>query len=414
MRRPFLVFAVLVPSAVASTLVSTPLARASVACVCATDVAVLPAPGAREVPRNAKIWVVGGMLGPSRLDGGDRVWTGNGRMVAADDARATQQFDPGALAPGRSYRFRGLDFGPATRFTTGGSDDTAPPVRPAVRALWIAVRDHGAGLPVAELGFDAALDPDAALLHFVLTSERTRLSLVTTTTSWRELGRPACGTALPFAAGERVRVAVSAIDLAGNESLPAIRDIEVGRAASTLAGCVRHNHDDCLAMNPFMLFGGSVLTLIGVFGVLGCLAMHLRRVREARFAVAEPVSLLVVERLARAVQRRGGVLAAVGIVGVPALVVMHVGPAAIISTIVGCIGLRAFFIARGALQLIEEAAAPGGEGEPGATRAPATAEVVAHTLIIRRGEEETRLDVSPTALAAALRHAVPMSIATRR
>jgi hypothetical protein len=280
-------------------------------------------------------------------------------------------------------------------------------VRPAVRALWIAVRDHGAGLPVAELGFDAALEPDAALLHFVFTSEHTRLSLITTPTSWRELGRPACSTALPFAAGERVQVAVSAIDLAGNESLPSVRDIEVGRAASTLAGCVHHDHDACLGMNPFVLFGGTVLTMVGVLGVLGCLAMHLRRVRDARFAVAEPISLLVVERLARAAQRRGGVVAAAGIVGVPALVVMHVGPAAIISTIVGCIGLRAFFIARAALQLIEH-------GEPGGARAPAVGEVCGHTVIVRRGDEETRLEVSTRALAAARRHAVPMSIATRR
>jgi hypothetical protein len=153
-------------------------------------------------------------------------------------------------------------------------------------------------------------------------------------------------------------------------------------------------------MNPLLLFGGTALTLIGVLGVLGCLAMHLRRVREARFAVAEPVSLLVVERLARAVQRRGGVVAAIGIVGVPALVVMHIGPAAILSTIVGCVGLRAFFIARGALQLIE--------------RAAATAEVAGHALVVRCGDEETRLDVSPRALTAARRHAVPTSIATRR
>src|ERR1044071_6530050 len=99
MRRSPLVFALLV----VSTVLAAQPAHASVACVCATDVAVLPAPGARDVPRNAKIWVVGGTLGPSRLNGGDRVCTGKGRMVAADDARATQQFDPGALAAGRSY-----------------------------------------------------------------------------------------------------------------------------------------------------------------------------------------------------------------------------------------------------------------------------------------------------------------------
>jgi hypothetical protein len=406
MRRSF-VFVLL--------LLSTTPARADVTCVCATDVAVLPASGTRDVPTNTKLWVVGGMLGPSRLYGGDGVWTGHGKLVDGDDARATQQFDAGTLASGRSYRFRGIEYGPATRFTTGDREDIAPPAPPAMRALWLAFRDHGARQPSAvALGFDAALDPDAALLHFVFTGERTRLSLVTTTTSWRDLGRPGCGTALPFTAGERVSVAVSAIDLAGNESLPATRDLEVGRAASTLPGCVHHKRDAYLRVSPFALFGCTALPLGVVLVVLGYLVVHLRRTAEARFAVAEPVSLLVVERLARAVQRRAGVIAAVGVVGVPALVVMDVGPAAIISTIVGCVGLRGFFIARSMLQLIEHAVAPGGEDEASAPRRPASAEVVGHTVIVRSASDEVRLDVSPHALAAARRHAVPTSIANRR
>src|SRR5882762_4624378 len=114
MRRPTLVFALL--------LLSTTPARASVACVCATDVAVLPAPGTHDVPRNAKIWVVGGMLGRSRLYGGDDSWIGDGKLVPGDDARATQQFDAGILAPGRSYRFRSVEYGPGTWFTTGSRE----------------------------------------------------------------------------------------------------------------------------------------------------------------------------------------------------------------------------------------------------------------------------------------------------
>lgn len=395
-------------------LLSTTPARANVACVCATDVAVLPAPGTRDVPTNTKLWVVGGMLGPSRLYGGDGVWTGHGKLVAGDDARATQQFDAGTLAAGRSYRFRGIEYGPATRFTTGDREDIAPPAPPALRALWLAFRDQGARQPTVALGFEAALDPDAALLHFVFTGEGTRLSLITTTTSWRDLGRPGCGTALPFAAGERISVAVSAIDLAGNESLPVTRELEVGRAASTLPGCVHHERDVHLRVSPFALFGYTALPLGVVLLVLGYLVVHLRRTAEARFAVAEPVSLLVVERLARSVQRRAGVIAAVGVVGVPALVVMGVGPAAIISTIVGCVGLRGFFIARSMLQLIEHAVSPGGEDEVSAPRQPASAEVVGHTVIVRSASDEVRLDVSPRALAAARRHAVPTLIATRR
>ena len=169
-----------------------------------------------------------------------------------------------------------------------------------------------------------------------------------------------------------------------------------------------------MRIDPFVLFGGTALSLASALAVLGYLVIHLRRMREARSAVAQPVSLLVVERLARAVQRRGGVIAAVGVVGVPALVVMGLGPLAIISTIVGCVGLRGFFVARGVLQLIEHVASSGGDGEPSAASEPATAEVLGHTVIVRSPCEEARLDVSPRALAAARRHAVPTSIANRR
>ncbi|MBC8022468.1 MAG: hypothetical protein H7Y14_05075, partial [Burkholderiales bacterium] len=39
-----------------------------------------------------------------------------------------------------------------------------------------------------------------------------------------------------------------------------------------------------------------------------------------------PVSLLVVEQLARGMQRRGGVLAAIGLVGVPVTMIAQLAP----------------------------------------------------------------------------------------
>ncbi|HEY0479706.1 MAG TPA: hypothetical protein VGD37_19435, partial [Kofleriaceae bacterium] len=65
------------------------------------------------------------------------------------------------------------------------------------------------------------------------------------------------------------------------------------------------------------------------------------------------------------------------------------------------IGLRGFFIARAVLQLIERG--PGG----------ASAEAYAHVVVVHTDDEEVRLEVAPRALAAALRHAVPTSIAQR-
>ena len=157
---------------------------------------------------------------------------------------------------------------------------------------------------------------------------------------------------------------------------------------------------------------GMAAALFGACALIRYTVRHFQRVRDAQLATPAPISLLVAERIARAVQRRAGVIATVGIVGVPALVVMHTSSLAILSTIVGCIGLRSFFIARGMLELIERAPL-GAVGEP-ASASRVTAEVLGQTVIVRASHEEVSLDVSPRALAAARRHAVPTSIATRR
>ena len=147
------------------------------------------------------------------------------------------------------------------------------------------------------------------------------------------------------------------------------------------------------------MIAGTVALACVVALILG-IASYVRRVQARDAAVAEPVSLLVVERLARAVQRRAGVLATVGVVGVPALVIMEAAPLAIVSTIVGCIGVRGFSIARAALQLIER-------GDQ------VTAEALGPTIVVRGPAGEVQLDVPIGARARARRHGVPRSIAHR-
>jgi hypothetical protein len=98
------------------------------------------------------------------------------------------------------------------------------------------------------------------------------------------------------------------------------------------------------------------------------------------------------------------VLAAVGIAGVPALVGMDHEVFAIVSTIVGCVGLRGFCVARAALRLMAPAGPAGND---------VIAETLGPTVVVRGPTDEVRLDVTPRALAAALRHAVPTSIARR-
>jgi len=169
-----------------------------------------------------------------------------------------------------------------------------------------------------------------------------------------------------------------------------------------------------------LLMGAAVVCL---YLVVRYAVAHFERVRESRSALAVPISLLVAERVARAVQRRAGMIATIGLVGVPSLVVMHIASLAILSTIIGCIGLRGYFIARSMLQLIErgqpreggEHRSPLASLEAAGPRAmPTTAAVLGRTVTVHSADDEVSLDVSARTLAAARRHAVPTSIAKRR
>src|SRR5262249_25295490 len=69
------------PPVFALVVLSATSAHASAPCSCSTDVQVLPTPGARDVPRNTKIWVVGGFIDRARLDGDDHPWIGPGPRI---------------------------------------------------------------------------------------------------------------------------------------------------------------------------------------------------------------------------------------------------------------------------------------------------------------------------------------------
>lgn len=213
--------------------------------------------------------------------------------------------------------------------------------------------------------------------------------------------------------GDRT-VEVSAVNRAGNASVPSMRSLEVQPGSSTQPACAQIHHWRCGTGDLFL--GVALVAFIGIPLVLVWLVRYFQRMRARREAIAEPISLLVAERVARAVQRRAGVLAAVGITGVPVLVGTDLGTLAIISTIVGCVGLRGFFVARAALRLIEpsEPFAPSGLSGPSGTAGhEVVAEALGPTVVVRGPAEEVRIDVTPRALAAARRHAVPTSIAKR-
>lgn len=214
--------------------------------------------------------------------------------------------------------------------------------------------------------------------------------------------------------GEDRTVEVSAVDRAGNVSAPAVRELEVRPGPPTQPACAQVHHWRCGTGDMGLLvLGMSLVAFVGIPLVLVWLVRYFQRMRARQEAIAEPISLLVAERVARAVQRRAGVLAAVGITGVPVLVGTDLGTLAIISTIVGCVGLRGFFVARAALRLIEPSEPSGHSGPSGIAGHEVIAEALGPTVVVRGPAEEVRIDVTPRALAAARRHAVPTSIAKR-
>jgi hypothetical protein len=148
----------------------------------------------------------------------------------------------------------------------------------------------------------------------------------------------------------------------------------------------------------------QLVALVAVLCVAGTRRWFGRAARSpsgGRSAVGAPISLLVAERLAHGARRRAGAIAVLGVIGVPALVVVDLAPLAMASAVVGCGGLHRLYVARAVLQLIEW---------PGSL---ATAEAVDAMVIVRGASQEVRLEVAPKALAAARRHAVPTSVAGR-
>jgi hypothetical protein len=196
---------------------------------------------------------------------------------------------------------------------------------------------------------------------------------------------------------------VSAVERAGHASAPVVGEREVRPGSPTQPACAQVHHTRCgMGYMGLWFLGVAFVVFLAIPLAMVWLVRYFQRMRARREAIAEPISLLVAERLARAVQRRAGVLAAVGITGVPVLVGTDLGTLAIISTIVGCVGLRGFFVARAALGLIEPSGTGGHE---------VVAEALGPTVVVRGPAEEVHIDVTPRALAAARRHAVPTSIA---
>lgn len=196
---------------------------------------------------------------------------------------------------------------------------------------------------------------------------------------------------------------VRAVEHGGQVRAPTLDEQEGQPGPPTQPACAQVHHVRCgMGYLGLWFLGGAFVVFLAIPLGIVWLVRSFQRMRARHEGIAEPISLLVAERLARALQRRGGVRAAVGITGGLVLVGTGMGTLAILSTALGCVGLRGFFVARAALQMLE----PAGHD--------VVAEALGPTVVVRGPDGVVWLDVTSRALAAARRHAVPTSIARRR
>jgi hypothetical protein len=381
-------------------------APASERCDCGTDEIVLPQPGAMGVPRNTKVWAVGRNYGEDedlRTAEGTTI-TARAREVGGR-MRVVTRYDVPDLGPMREYVAEPDSRGPTTRFTTGPDFDLVAPAAPVIRSAGIAITpardaEHG---DLGELQLDAGFDADTALVKIEISGTRSQIMILTVPGDWRWVGKPACERQLNVRPGDHVQIAVTAIDLAGNESAASVQQVVVAPGSSSLEACARWHHRVCGAAGATFLvltLGSIVSVAILMFVIVIVATRYAARWRALQSAAAEALSSLAGERLVRGTQVRAALAAVLGIAGVSAFAVpLDRHPMLlIISTIMACVGVRGFLIARAMLAMIESG----------------RAEVVslAHRVIVRVGEAERSVDLDETRIAEARRrYTVPTTIA---
>lgn len=361
-------------------------------CECDPGTTVLPADGAVDVPLNAKLWSLGYRF-TSRVvvNDGTRDLYGVDPEPLPTTSRTITRYSLGDLASRHTYTISEPG-SPSTTFTTSAAVDNQVPAAPVIRRLAVSAalandRDHE---DTADLDLDAAFDPDVALVRITIATDTARASVITVPGGWRFLGKPACGTWLRLHPYQLVTITLTAIDLAGNESAPVTREvIATDGGKPLLEPCGVSHHTKCGMGALGIMFFGMIVAIIGFVVLIGIIVRHFTRVRSLGFAVAQPVSGLVAERLARAVQVRAGLVATVALVGVPTFFVMVDSMLSILATVIACVALRSFFIARGILTMLDDRAAE--------------AEALGHRLVVRVGEAESHLDLTEDKIARARR-----------
>jgi hypothetical protein len=263
MGRLWLALALLV------ALVSTAAARP--ACRCRTEV-ILPKAGATGVPTNARFW-----------------------RITPTTSTPDQPIQVYELAPHTTYDLSA----PRLSFTTGDGPDDTPPVDPHIGGVAITLDPIGSGLHhVAQLRIDGAFSTDTAAVRVAL---RTASGTVVLYTTPDELSL--CDVDLWLAPGN-VDLAITAIDLAGNQSSPVTYNATATVGDHHVAACDEHQPHMMGPCVPFFLFeelGWWILCSLAYITPLVIISSA--RTRRRRAITPDPIALPAVEALARAIRR---------------------------------------------------------------------------------------------------------------
>jgi hypothetical protein len=256
-----------------------------VSCACPRAI-TLPELAATDVPTNAKIWQVG--------DNGAVHYSWH---TASADLVGVRAFAPNLLP---NAEFHDETFG--VDFVTSGLPDTTPPAAPrSVSMSLVTVYEESDFMPrVVSLAAFGSYDDETALVRIDITDRDGVVSLLTTP---RRLYL--CEPGFMLSAGI-VKVEVRSIDIAGNESAPFTTMVDVTRALHADHACGDHDFATVDRHHHHHRGHGFEILLL-VLIIPGLLISWLvivivRRVTVKRH-LAEPISLLVAEEVARRLVR---------------------------------------------------------------------------------------------------------------
>lgn len=277
--------------------------------------------------------------------------------------------------------------GQSAREVPGVALQALPPAAPVIRSFEIDV-DRGGFVTFMFVGGLAA---DATLYFDVLRTGGEPVSIAIPPTVESSSTYRTCMVPAPLVAGEHVRLRVTAIDRGGQTSAPVSYEADV-----------REHHKMTCGMGYFavIIVGGGALIVLLVLVLIVQIVRASIRARMIADATSEPISLLVVERLARRAQFRAGLAGALwGAAAVVLLRTESLEVFALAPVLLGLIALHGYLAAHRILKALDNDA-----------RAEAKGCMV--IVIHDDGQRAIKLEVSPRAMRSAMRWAVPRSAAS--